>query len=555
MRRSLLLLVSCCLFLVATPALAATLFFSPSAGTYLVGRNFTVNVMTTSSEQAMNAAEGVVHFPTDLLDIASVSKTGSIFSLWVQEPSFSNSGSVGNARFEGVVLNPGFVGANAKILSVTFRVKAAGTATVTFASGSVLANDGSGTNILTSLGSATFNLQPSAGEPPVVGGLPEKPTIKHFVKGTDGELKLFNASEDGLKWTNSSFAKLVWAAPADVTGVSTVFDESGSTAPSSKAEGFFDSKTFNFLEEGRHYFHLRFINARGAGSALHYPLFVDLTPPKAFGVTGASDPRPRLTFSTTDSLSGIDRYEIKIGDAAWVNAEPFLGEASTYTLPKQKPGATTVIVRAYDKAGNYTDSQIRLTIEAVAGPVITEYPKHLTSPGQVLVVAGIASPEAAVEVILRRRTEEPLVLSAKADAQGNWRLSYDGIIMSGRYALTAKQILGTGAESLETDPVYIYVNSLLWRLWHWLINIGGFLLLLLILILILALLAYYYWHRFKMLRRRLRKEAKEAEDVLHRDIGRIKSELQKGVPRERISRDIEQAAKEVEKEIKDIEKL
>jgi len=105
-------------------AQAASLYFSPSSGTHAVGTSFTVSVYVSSADQAMNAASGVISFPSDKLSVESLSKSGSVFSLWVQEPSFSNS--AGTINFEGIVLNPGFTGASGKAINITFKTKAAG---------------------------------------------------------------------------------------------------------------------------------------------------------------------------------------------------------------------------------------------------------------------------------------------------------------------------------------------------------------------------------------------------------------------------------------------
>ncbi len=135
-------------------ASAATLYLSPTTGSYAVGSTFTVSVYVSSPDQSENAVSGTISFPPDVLQVTSVSKIGSIISLWVQDPSFSNS--VGTVDFQGLTLNPGFIGARAKILDITFKVKAAGTVPVIFQSGSILANDGSGTNVLNGFGNAKF---------------------------------------------------------------------------------------------------------------------------------------------------------------------------------------------------------------------------------------------------------------------------------------------------------------------------------------------------------------------------------------------------------------
>lgn len=135
---------------------AAALSFFPSSDSYGVGDTFSVNVYVESTDQAMNAASGVVSFPTDSLEVVSLSKTGSIFSLWIDEPFFSNSaGAIG---FEGIVLNPGFTGASGKIITITFRAKSEGQASLSFSSGSVLANDGLGTSILNNLRAAVITI-------------------------------------------------------------------------------------------------------------------------------------------------------------------------------------------------------------------------------------------------------------------------------------------------------------------------------------------------------------------------------------------------------------
>ncbi|MEA2113539.1 MAG: cohesin domain-containing protein, partial [Patescibacteria group bacterium] len=198
-------------FFIALPAAvqAASLYFSPSSGSYIVGSMFSVNVYVSSADQAMNAASGVISFPQDKLEITSFSKSGSIFTLWVQEPSFSNA--LGTVNFEGIVLNPGFTGSSGKIISANFKVKAAGSATLNFSSGSVFANDGQGTNILASLGNASFSL--GGAEPSV----PEATTPSEAV-GTPSAPQISSPTHpDPNKWYAASDAKFTWSLPSGVT--------------------------------------------------------------------------------------------------------------------------------------------------------------------------------------------------------------------------------------------------------------------------------------------------------------------------------------------------
>ena len=138
---------------------AASITISPSSGTYSAGQQFTVDVYVSSTDQSMNAVSGTLSFPTKFLAVSSVSKSNSIISLWTIEPTFSNTD--GSVTFEGIVLNPGFTGTNGKVISITFRALSAGVASVILNSGSILANDGAGTSIPTTLGSAQFTITPA----------------------------------------------------------------------------------------------------------------------------------------------------------------------------------------------------------------------------------------------------------------------------------------------------------------------------------------------------------------------------------------------------------
>lgn len=150
---------------------ADTLFLSPLEGTYSVGQTFSIRVMATSPRQAVNAISGTVSFPADKIQVTSVSKIGSILSLWVQEPSFSNSR--GTVTFEGVVPNPGFSESQGRVLAINFRVVGTGPATVRVSSGTMLANDGYGTNVLKTLGTASFTLEQRQELPPTPPAISE----------------------------------------------------------------------------------------------------------------------------------------------------------------------------------------------------------------------------------------------------------------------------------------------------------------------------------------------------------------------------------------------
>ena len=97
---------------------AATLFTRPSQASVSVGNIINVQVLVNTGGKAINNAEGTIQFPKDFLEVISLDTKSSIFSLWVEEPGFSNG--IGQATFNGGAPNPGFTGSNGSVPSITF---------------------------------------------------------------------------------------------------------------------------------------------------------------------------------------------------------------------------------------------------------------------------------------------------------------------------------------------------------------------------------------------------------------------------------------------------
>jgi hypothetical protein len=154
---SLILFLAC----FSRAALAANLDVNPVSGTFDVGDRVVIKVMV-STRSPINAVSGVLSIPTSIFTIESVSKSGSVLNFWVTEPNFSKGAGV--LSFEGVSLD-GFPGGTKTVITATLRAVAAGTGTVSFKSGQILANDGAGTDVTDLLTGATFSVKEAAVAP------------------------------------------------------------------------------------------------------------------------------------------------------------------------------------------------------------------------------------------------------------------------------------------------------------------------------------------------------------------------------------------------------
>ena len=180
-----LLSLLCGLFLSPVATYAATLAISPSSGTYKVGDVFSVNVVVSSYSQSMNAVSGTISYPKNDLSIVGISKNNSILSTWLPPgatgPTYSTS--AGTISFEGVLIG-GYSGGPKTVFTTTFKVKNAGTAKLTFRNGTVLANDGKGTNLTQVLTPGSYKLA-LASTPAITGSVKPATTATPPSQTTD----------------------------------------------------------------------------------------------------------------------------------------------------------------------------------------------------------------------------------------------------------------------------------------------------------------------------------------------------------------------------------
>ena len=545
---------------------AATLYFSPSSGAYTVGGTLSVNVYVSSADQAMNAASGVISFSQDKLEVASLSKSGSIITLWVQEPTFLNS--AGTVNFEGIVLNPGFTGVAGKIITTNFRVKAAGLANLNFSSGSVLANDGKGTNILTSLGNAQFSLGyagptvPEATTPSAVSGAPSAPQISSLTH------------PDPNKWYAKKDAKFTWSIPSDVTGVRLLVGRIPAAIPTVTYVPAISEKEVTNLGDGIWYFHVQLRNASGWGEVSHFRFQIDTEPPAPFEIKfvdgkETTNPRPTVIFDTTDSLSGIEYYRVKIGESDFFTLSSEIVQSNPYTLPLQDLGKRTILVQAFDKAGNYTTAVEEFVILPIETPVITDYPQTLL-PDATLSIKGTSVPEAQVKVYIQKDEKEAKTEETKSDKEGKWSYIGTNPLEKGTYKVWVEAIDSLGARSEPSEKVIIQVIPPAFiRIGKLAIDYLTTIITLLILISVIVFGIIWSWRKIKQRRRKLRKEITEAERALYQAFKALREETKEQIAKldgepglsereKKICDDLKKALKISEKfigkEIKDIEK-
>ncbi|HSX57779.1 MAG TPA: hypothetical protein VLE47_00715 [Candidatus Saccharimonadales bacterium] len=490
-----------------TAAAGASLYLSPSNGTKTSGDKFNIFVYVGAS-QAVNTFD--VYLSSNNMTVLGVSSGGSICVLFPNPPSYTSS----TARFKCGLPTPGFNGGKGYIGSIVVQAGSPGTGSVSIDSpSSVLANDGSGTNVLTSKGSATFAIQPHPTSAPTISS---------------------STHPDESKWYKATTATLSWNGSGGA--FSYILDQNPNTDADQKSEGSGKTKTYENLTEGTWYFHVNVQGSNGTWSPTStFRLQIDTTPPEKF--TPEADPkenaevRPIIAFNTTDKTSGIDHYELKVDNGSWTRVD------NPYKLASISSGSHTVYVKAVDKAGNETIGEVKITVKQIQAPKIILPTDGTTIPyGSDLLIKGQAGAGFTVKIYL----DEKLIATVKADQNGNFSYTYKELIKSGRHRLFAVAINKDNIESSESNVVHFNLDPKAYLIFGFTIPGMSLLFSLVFLLVLLLIMAAFLLLGAKRFRRKLKKVLEELEEEVDKDLSSEKAS-------EKLKKEVDEDFDEAEK--------
>ena len=329
----------------------ASLYLEAPSGKFNINSTFTVRVYINTNGAPINAIEADLKFPPDKLQVVSPTTDTSFFKVWLGVPSYSNS--EGTINLKGGIPSPGIITEKGLITSITFRVKSTGQAQIIFTDESkVLADNGQATDVLSEKKGVTVNLTLPPPKGPIV---------------------LSKTHPDQNQWNSNNNPVFSWVKDANVSGFSYVLDKEPITIPDDVVDSTNSSIKILNIDDGILFFHIKSYSRDGTwGGVSHYQILVDKTPPAKFPIeiepgNRTSVHQPIINFKTTDNASGIDHYELKIIEVDKVNDTKsltplFIEINSPYRSLEIPLGKYDVLIRAYDKAGNFVESQTNLKI-------------------------------------------------------------------------------------------------------------------------------------------------------------------------------------------------
>jgi hypothetical protein len=416
------------------------------------------------------------------------------------------------------------------------RATGAGTGRLEFQSGSVLAADGQGTNVLNQMNSGAFTIQaPSTSpEPEVVEYVPavNTPSAPNLNSPTH---------PDEQAWSRDTEATITWEVSPGVTAVRTSVSQDPNAIPTTVADSVIDRFVAEDLPDGVSYVHVQLQNEDGWGEVGRYRVPVSTQSLDAVEVETSdnrdpANPTPDLEVSTPNLVAPADRALVQID-----GGEPFefalQGTSTQFTLPELDPGYHTAVVEVRDAAGNSVVRSVSFTIESFAAPTFTRIPERV-SPSVVPVFTGTTRPNATVIAKIRAvENDTAREYEVQSNASGTFRVIPERALETGVYELTAEANDQTGAKSeiarsqrfVVQPPGYLAVGS-------WLVDVLSVVVPLIAMVLLLLMFSWYAWYRVRRLRRRVGVESTEVHTIVDRKVARIQDTLQEYADRIRNSR-------------------
>lgn len=535
-------------FSIAHGVHAASLSFMPNSTKVLVGNIVSVKVVVDTQGKSINNVESQIQYPTDMLEIMSMSKNSSIFSLWVEEPKFSNS--AGTASMNGGLPNPGYAGSYGEVVSIVFRAKKQGTATLIFGDSAVRQNDGLGTDILSAKNSATIEIKPNenaeVAPPSVPSGTPDAPVV------------ISSTHPESGKWYNNPNVDLRWEVPSDVSAASTLVSSNPNSIPTVTYSPPIANKKLANLEDGTWYFHVRLKNKNGWGAVRHFKIQIDTVPPNPFKITfphgsTSDEPRPVSYFNTTDSLSGVNYYEVKIGEGQFMRLTTQEVASNPYTPPTQDPGTHPMLVKAVDMAGNETVQTAEFVVTPLDPPQLQDMPSEIDY-GDPIRLRGTSYPLIEVEIVVADAENVRTTQVVNTLSNGEFAMTWPKKLNSGSYSVTLRAVDSRGAKSEYTKPVTFTVkDSKFSTVGALVLNWLSVIILLILVIGCIVLLIIFFIYRARKIRRSLRHKVRVTESSLSKAFDLLRENVRDQIKTLEKAQGKRELTKEEEKIIKHLQ--
>ncbi|MBU2544616.1 hypothetical protein KJ618_04075 [Patescibacteria group bacterium] len=159
------------LFLFVTPVFAAEVSVDLASQTIGVDKQFEAGFFLNTENEDINAVEGTIIFPQELLELKEIRDGNSIIAFWIERPKAVSGNEI---RFSGIIPG-GYADKRGFILSLVFQARQEGSSIIEICDIRALRNDGEGTEARTTVSNLQFVVSGASGTPKI-------PTVKKDIE-------------------------------------------------------------------------------------------------------------------------------------------------------------------------------------------------------------------------------------------------------------------------------------------------------------------------------------------------------------------------------------
>lgn len=326
----------------------------PQDSTHQVGETIPLQLyVNLNNSSAANAFGVTLHYSTEYLKVIEIDTEGSICTLF---PENSVDNATGEATLSCGLPSPGLLEPFGFLGTLQVELLKEGYATVNIEEASqVLANDGQGTNILTSVQNTGINVvgHQKAADIPF---LTNKPTDETLTVITDIELLpvrvVSPTHPQQQKWYSNNSVEFVWEKTSQaITSYSYILNNKPDTIPNGRNGVDTTSVSFFEVQEGVSYFHIMPIAGNLDLPVSHFQIQIDTDTPKDLKVISAEsfgDDKFWTVDLDVKENNGIDRFEVLHADGTSTKS------SNPVRLILNNKFENTVTIVVYDLGGNST---------------------------------------------------------------------------------------------------------------------------------------------------------------------------------------------------------
>jgi hypothetical protein len=471
---------------------AANLSVEVSQSSVKIGDLVTATVYVDSSNEAINNVEGTLSISSNGLEIQSISTSGSILNLWVEQPTFSQ----GSVLFNGGATNPGYVGSRGKVLTIFMKAAQNGNATISFSTASVRANDGLGTDVLNNKTGAIISMASPVFTPePVL-----TPSIPQVSPSLKAPIVYSSNTPDSEKWYNINDTVFSWDIPQNGIALRTLLGAHPDSEPTVLYDSIIESKTVENIGDGVWYFHLKYQTTEGWSKTAHKKIKIDTTPPaKTIAQYRINESGfVELSLIGDDALSGISKYVLSSDDKEKIEITNVNKNGETnFVFPPDYVGNKKINIETYDAAGNTSNTFVSIDFPTFEIPKISISPSVVKMGENILIEGTSKYPNTQVKLSIQIGQGKIKDYIAETKADGSFSFDIKNINEAGILSASVKMFFTESTNGIESEKISVVVEGMGYvEIAQRLTNILSVFVPVIALILLLIMLGYIFYKYF-----------------------------------------------------------